>query len=353
MLLLASVHASAQGVNLTGYWQDYGKKHTLRLIQSGTSVTLDFGAFAVSGALNGTSIDVPHKLTEEQAKKVASAAGSPADVEKEFQAIIKNDVFHNVYVSNGGGTLHLDFEDWKAEKRSDRIVLTHTREKIALTRAMLCCSCVDSLELVFEGDASRESSKTTQPERDPDTGDWFMGEHTLAAMIGHHFKAVIHYHNQKITDASREEPGDCQLHWMEKSDNPPSHDVKNAKVVANQWNDIGALYAKYDPDSPLFKVGSQSHWETRAKSAKACPLSSTLVELDDKPAVLLGHSRTIFFHVVVDSAPRCNCDHKSKEAWATQVLAKDQAHSGFYLGVREGDKDPKKARPKQTWTSPR
>jgi hypothetical protein len=39
----------------------------------------------------------------------------------------------------------------------------------------------------------------------------------------------------------------------------------------------------------------------------------------------------------------CNCANKSKEAWATQVLDRDQSHGGFYLGAREGDKNPKKA----------
>jgi len=202
-----------------------------------------------------------------------------------------------------------------------------------------CCCCVDSIELLPKG--HKTLPKITKhvvidtPDADPEEFDQEIG-----AQVGSEFKVFIKYRNRRIKGAG-EKAGDCVLKWLEKSDRPPASNLK-AGVKPNEWADISETVGKKFPG--LFKNGTLGPWKRHKKD---CPLplpgilTPATVELTDIPTVLRGSSRTMFFHIVVESTPDCECKNKSQEVWAMQVLEKDPAKWKFVTGEeakREAEK---------------
>ena len=90
------------------------------------------------------------------------------------------------------------------------------------------------------------------------------------------------------------------------------------------------------------EAGTLGPWARHTRSATATGVAPPLLELTDAPTVFYGHSRTLYFHVVVSSGPNGGCAHARKEVWAKQVLDEAPANADhprsetqFYNGAKE------------------
>lgn len=198
-----------------------------------------------------------------------------------------------------------------------------------------CCCLVDSVEIRKKG--HRTLDKITKhivvdsPDADPEEFDREIGP-----QVGYEFKVVIKYRNRRVEVG--EKAGDCVLRWLEMSDRPPESYLK-AGVKPNEWTDISKTVGKRFPG--LFKNGTLGPWKRHKKDCPLPPpgiLTPEKVELTDIPTVLHGTSRTMFFHIIVESA----CKSKPQEVWAMQVLEKDPSKWKFVIG-EEAKREAEKA----------
>ena len=219
-----------------------------------------------------------------------------------------------------------------------------------------CCCCVDDLELLLKSHARVFEKPTELVWKRDENGDWIQVPRTREPTFGHEFKVIIRYHKKRITEPG-EEPGDCVLKWLEKSHNPPKTNL-DAGAKVDEWNDIGVLmgnyYHKYIEDDTTLGPWYDPKKEKYRK--EQCPIPPNpgappaKIELTDKPAILYGNDRILYFHIIVESAPHCTKLDKNKkpeacpkkELWAKQVLDTDPGNknSKFYVSDDGG----------QTWT---
>jgi hypothetical protein len=205
-----------------------------------------------------------------------------------------------------------------------------------------CCCCVEDLQFKYKGGAVIPAPKkavVVGPDTDPKVID-MEGQ----PQFGNEFKIFITYRNKRITDAG-EQPADCVLKWMEMTDRPPGTYIKSG-VKPNEWTNIGEVVGKNYPG--LFKDGTLGPWAKRPTVAKVCPYpqiglkKAPPVELTDKPSAFYGRSRTLYFHIVVESAPNCTCKQKNMDLYAKQVLddGPSNKNTKFYKPGEPGSKPP-------------
>jgi hypothetical protein len=205
-----------------------------------------------------------------------------------------------------------------------------------------CCCQIDDLELRYKRAHGPEERKVDVWERD-DNGEWVKGVRTLPPAYGHEFKVIITLEKKRMTSA-KDRPGDCTLKWLEMTHTPPESNIR-AKAKPDEWNDIGQLMNDYFEslksndkhphieDSPTF-----GPWYDKNKKLEreiACPLPRKTIELDDNPYVPYGRSRTLYFHIILESS----CDSKQRELWAKQVLDGDPSDKATKFYVSDDGKN--------------
>jgi RHS repeat-associated protein len=145
-----------------------------------------------------------------------------------------------------------------------------------------CCCCVNTLKITRIANINR-------PNR-----------------FGHTFYATASMsHHWAI--GTGESPGDCTLKWYEKQANP-AESYSPPVPQKDKYVDILPLHPE------LFD------WPHRKPP---CPGPERFNE-PDLPAEPITAGRAVFrnlcFRIIVLSSPHCNCQHRSREVWAHQVL---------------------------------
>jgi hypothetical protein len=307
----------AQSASLTGFW--HGESITVKITQTGSSVEMDLGNGVVfRGSFKRNELSLTYTLTEQDTRqRVAQQSGTPEERLAAEKALVGKVITFAASVKANANSMEGSYQDWGAAAKGKDVTVTEIPQKIALARKQPphCACSVENLVLSPGAPISLPEKKFKVVVGDEDPQEV---EREIGAMYGHSFTVKITYRNKRVN--GDDWPGDCVLQWLEKSDRPPGSNVK-AGVEPDKWTDIGRVVGKVYPG--LLSRGTLAPWTNHDRS---CPLPAfpglpaVEVTLTDQPAVFYGKSRTMYFHIIVSSAPHCGSCGNSREVWAKQAL---------------------------------